>query len=66
MFNKCYKPFAFFELYNGLGWKTDEGEYVIANADNVTVNTFPADKSDSLTRQGKAYMQYHFDLFNNY
>ena len=65
VFNKCYKPFAFFELYSGLGWKTDEGECVINN-DNMLKNTFPEDKSDSLVRQGKAYMQYHFDLFNNY
>ena len=66
VFNTCYKPFAFFELYNGLGWKTDEGEYVISHDDNVVKNTFPEDLSDSLTRQGKAYMQYHFDLFNRY
>lgn len=66
VFNICYKPFAFFELYSGLGWKTDEGECVISNADNVTKNTFPEELSDSLTRQGKAYMQYHFDLFNRY
>ena len=65
VFNTCYKPFAFFELYSGLGWKTDEGECVINN-DNMLKNTFPEDKSDSLVRQGKAYMQYHFDLFNNY
>lgn len=65
IFNTCYKPFAFFELYSGLGWKTDEGEYVISG-NNVLKNTFPEDKSDSLTRQGKAYMQYHFDLFNRY
>ena len=66
VFNTCYRPFAFFELYSGLGWKTEEGEFVTSNADNVVKNTFPEDKSDSLTRQGKAYMQYHFDLFNKY
>ena len=66
VFNKCYKPFAFFELYSGLGWKTDEGEFVITTNDRVVKNTFPEDKSDSLTQQGKAYMQYHFDLFNQY
>ncbi len=65
VFNTCYKPFAFFELNNGLGWKTDEGEFVMSN-NNVLKNTFPEEQSDSLTRQGKAYMQYHFDLFNRY
>ena len=66
VFNRCYKPFAFFELYSGLGWKTDEGEFIITTNNTVVKNTFPEDKSDSLTRQGKAYMQYHFDLFNRY
>ena len=66
VFNTCYKPFAFFELYSGLGWKTNEGEFVITTNNTVVKNTFPEDKSDSLTRQGKAYMQYHFDLFNRY
>lgn len=65
VFNKCYKPFAFFELYEGLGWKTDEGEMVVYN-NTVYKNTFPVELSDSLVRQGKAYMQYHFDLFNRY
>ena len=65
VFNKCYKPFAFFELYGGLGFKTNEGEFVISN-NNVMKNTFPEDVSDSLTMAGKAYMQYHFDLFNRY
>lgn len=66
VFNTCYKPFAFFELYSGLGWKTNEGEFVITTNNTVVKNTFQEDKSDSLTRQGKAYMQYHFDLFNRY
>lgn len=66
VFNTCYRPFAFFELYSGLGWKTEEGEFVITNTDKMVKNTFPEEKSDSLVRQGKAYMQYHFDLFNRY
>ena len=66
VFNVCYRPFAFFELNSGLGWKTPEGEYVISAENNITSNTFPEDKSDSLVKQGKAYMQYHFDLFSSY
>ena len=31
VFNLCYRPFAFFELNNGLGWKTPEGEFVFSN-----------------------------------
>ena len=66
VFNTCYKPFAFFELYSGLGWKTNEGEFIISTNNSVVKNTFPEEQSDSLVRQGKAYMQYHFDLFNRY
>ena len=66
VFNTCYRPFAFFELNGGLGWKTDEGEMVISNESHISRNTFPEELSDSLVRQGKAYMQYHFDLFNSY
>ena len=66
VFNTCYRPFAFFELYSGLGWKTVEGEFVTSQEDCTTTNTFPKALSDSLVRQGKAYMQYHFDLFNQY
>ena len=67
VFNTCYRPFAFFELNEGLGWKTEEGEYVRTGNNTVVRNTFPEGEShDSLVRQGKAYMQYHFDLFNRY
>ena len=66
VFNKCYREFAFFELNDGLGWKTKEGEFVMSGENNVNVNTFPAELSDSLVQQGKAYMQYHFDLFKSY
>ena len=59
VFNTCYRPFAFFELNEGLGWKTDEGEYILTGNGR-------ADSLGQLERQGKAYMQYHFDLFNRY
>ena len=66
VFNLCYRPFAFFELNNGLGWKTPEGEFVYSNAGGFIKNTLPENISDSVTLDGKAYMQYHFDLFNSY
>jgi len=65
VFNKCYKPFAFFELNDGFGWKTDEGECVV-NDNYEIVNTFPPKMADSLVTQGKAYMQYHFNLYSSY
>lgn len=65
IFDKCYKPFAFFELNGGLGWKTPEGEFVYSN-DKFIKNTLPDSISDSVVSDGKAYMQYHFELFNSY
>lgn len=66
IFGKCYKPFAFFELNNGLGWKTPEGEFVYSNTGTYIKNTLPVNVRDSIVKDGKAYMQYHFDLFNSY
>ncbi len=66
IFGYCYKPFAFFELNNGLGWKTPEGEFVFSNTYDFISNTLPKEMNDSIVMDGKAYMQYHFDLFNSY
>ena len=66
VFGKCYKPFALFELNNGLGWKTPEGEFVYSNTGIYIKNTLPEAVRDSVVKDGKAYMQYHFDLFNSY
>lgn len=66
MFGKCYKPFAFFELNNGFGWKTPDGEFVYSNSGKYIKNTLPETMRDSVALDGKAYMQYHIDLFNSY
>ena len=66
MFNQCYREFAFFALNRGMGWKTPEGEFVYSNSGSFIKNTLPENISDSVTLDGKAYMQYHFDLFNSY
>ena len=66
VFGECYRPFAFFELNSGLGWKTPEGEFVYSNTGKFIKNTLPENIKDSIVDDGKAYMQYHFDLFNSY
>ena len=66
VFGKCYKPFAFFELDHGFGWKTPEGEFVYSNDGRFFKNNLPENVKDSVILDGKAYMQYHFDLFNSY
>lgn len=66
VFNVCYKPFAFFELSGGVGWKTPEGEFVYLNNYGYIKNTIADSISDSIISDGKAYMQHHFNLFNSY
>lgn len=66
VFGICYKPFAFFELNNGLGWKTPEGEFVFSNSGKFIKNNLPEDVRDSVVLDGKSYMQRHVDLFNSY
>lgn len=66
VFGKCYKPFAFFALNEGFGWKTPKGEFVYDNTGRFIKNDLPEKISDSIVLDGKAYIQYHFDLFNSY
>lgn len=66
VFNCCYRPFAFFELGGGFGWKTNEGSFVYSNMYGPTKVTLPAEVRDSIVEQGQAYMQRHFELFCNY
>ena len=66
VFGQCYKPFAFFELNEGLGWKTPDGEFIYENTGRFIKNNLPENIRDSVVLDGKAYMQYHFDLFNSY
>lgn len=66
IFGECYNPFAFFELNYGLGWKTPDGEFVYSNSGNFIKNTLPEAIRDSVVLDGKAYMQYHVDMFNSY
>ena len=66
VFNCCYRPFAFFELGGGFGWKTNEGSFIYSNMYGPTKVTLPTEVRDSIVEQGQAYMQRHFELFCNY
>ncbi|MBP9994972.1 MAG: LTA synthase family protein [bacterium] len=66
VFNRCYRPFAFFELNGGFGWMTNEGSFIYSNMNGPTDVELPDDVRDSVIEQGKAYMQRHFELFRNY
>jgi phosphoglycerol transferase MdoB-like AlkP superfamily enzyme len=62
--NTCYRPFAFFELNDGFGFKRQEG-YLIWN--HYAGSPWQLQAADSLqgelTIQGKAYMQALMDEF---
>jgi len=62
--NKCYRPFAFFELNDGFGFKRPEG-YLVWN--HYAGSPWQMQVADSLqseiTMQGKAYMQGLLDEF---
>lgn len=66
VFNYCYRPFAFFELGSGFGWKTNEGSYIYSNMYGPMKVNLPENVKDSIIEQGQAYMQRHFELFCNY
>lgn len=65
--NKCYRPFAFFELNDGFGFKRPEG-YLVWN--HYAGSPWQMQVADSLQseiiKQGKAYMQGLLDEFMSY
>lgn len=64
MFNPTTNNFAYFELNDGFGWKTDKGEFIYNKQidKNYKLEVAPQDK-DSLILQGKAYSQKVFRDF---
>lgn len=66
IFNKCFRPFAFYEQIDGFGWKTPNGEFVYSNNEGFVVKDIEEQYSDSIVRDGKSYMQHHYDLFSRY
>lgn len=65
--NRYYHPFAYFELNEGLGWKTDEGYFVWNKfADTYFQKSLPADKEEKILKEGKAYLQVLYGNFLNF
>lgn len=62
-----YQPFAYFELNEGMGWKTPEGEFVWNKfTDLYYKNTFdPVNQADEIIK-GKAYLQVLYGDFLSY
>lgn len=66
LFSKCYKPFAFFELNNGFGWKTPEGSAVYQKEWGYDIVNLPSEIQDSVKKDGQAYIQTWFGEFLSY
>lgn len=67
VFNPHYKPFAFFELNEGLGWKRPEGHFVWDKfADRYHQKQLPSEKEAEILLEGKAYLQVLFGEFLEY
>ncbi|MDO8899573.1 MAG: hypothetical protein Q7V19_18115, partial [Bacteroidales bacterium] len=67
VFNPHYKPFAFFELNEGLGWKRPEGHFVWDKfADRYHQMQLPSEKEAEILIEGKAYLQVLFGEFLEY
>lgn len=67
LFNTCYKPFAYFETNEGLGFKIEDGYFVWdKKADRFLQKSLPPEKEDTIVKQGKAYLQIWFEEFLSY
>lgn len=64
--NKCYVPFAYFEMGEGTAWKCGSGEFVYSKAYGFDVKRFDDSCADSIVLDGKAYVQHWFDEFCSY
>jgi phosphoglycerol transferase MdoB-like AlkP superfamily enzyme len=67
LLNAYYKPFAWFELNDGFGWKRPDGEYVWNEiTQKAHVDSLPDNLHDSIAREGKAYLQSWYGEFLKY
>jgi Phosphoglycerol transferase and related proteins, alkaline phosphatase superfamily len=64
--NKCYNPFAFFEMGEGVAWKTPLGEFTLSNKYGFDKKDLPKEMTDSIVKDGKSYMQHWYDEFSSY
>ncbi len=64
IFNPYEQRFAYFDLYNGFGWKRPYGELVVSlKPYHIWKFEAPKDKIVSMKKEGFAYVQYLFESF---
>ncbi len=67
LLNPYYKPFAYFELNEGLGWKRDEGYFVWDKFSNrFYQEQLPEADAERFLLEGQAYLQVLYDDFLAY
>jgi len=67
LFNPYSNQFAFFEMNEGLGWKTKEGYFIYNNFNDVYLDKkIIGLKEDSIVKQGKSYLQVLYKDFLSY
>lgn len=67
LFNPYSPEFAFFELNEGLGWKTPQGHFVWDKfADHYFQKQLPENEEARILKEGKAYLQVLFGDFIAY
>lgn len=67
MFNPYTRQFAYFELNEGLGWKTPEGHFVWNRfADHYWQNSLKPEDDARVKQEGKAFLQVLFQEFIGY
>ncbi|MBK9290380.1 MAG: sulfatase-like hydrolase/transferase [Bacteroidetes bacterium] len=67
MFNPYSRQFAYFELNEGLGWKTPEGHFVWNKfADHYWQNSLKPEDDARVKQEGKAFLQVLFQEFIDY
>ena len=68
LFNPFTPAFAYYSYENGFGWITNKGEVVYDVNSKSHARARPKSKTgtDSLTREGKAYLQVMFNNYLNY
>jgi phosphoglycerol transferase MdoB-like AlkP superfamily enzyme len=68
LFNPASPEFAFFEINDGVGWKTPEGEFVYNKPGDryyalKYADGLPAERQQKLIRDGRSYIQVLFQSF---
>lgn len=67
LFNPTTPEFAFYECTDGVGWISEDGYFVWSSkVPDLTIDEIPAEKEDTVVKNGKSYLQVLFQEFMDY